>query len=47
MNITPANAASAALVPYGNAFSRTQFQLGFVNAPAPSTTYYFNYIVLD
>jgi hypothetical protein len=46
MNITPADGASAALLPAGNAYSATAFNLTLAAAPAPGTTYYFNYIAV-
>lgn len=43
--ITPMDGKSAALLPYAQAFSTTQFLFGFNGAPAASTTYTFNYLV--
>lgn len=46
LTITAADAGSAARALFANAYSTTQFLLGFATAPAPSTTYYVNYQVL-
>lgn len=44
--ITPFNGASAAVQPYAQGFSGTQFLLGFNGTPAASTTYTFAYMVM-
>lgn len=46
MVVTPINGASANLRPYAQAYSPTQFLLGFATAPATSTTYMFAYHVI-
>lgn len=44
--ITPINGISAAVQPYAQGFSATQFLLGFNATPAISTTYTFTYQVM-
>lgn len=43
--LTPWDGPSAAVLPYGQAFSTTQFLLGFNSTPAISTTYQYTYMV--
>lgn len=44
--VSAVNAASAAILPFANCSSTSQFLLGFNATPAISTTYTFNYVVL-
>jgi hypothetical protein len=43
--LTPWDGPSAAVLPYSQAFSITQFLIGFNSAPAISTTYSYTYVV--
>jgi hypothetical protein len=43
--LTPWDGPSAAVLPYSQAFSATQFLLGFNSAPAINTTYSYTYVV--
>lgn len=43
--LTPWDGPSAAVLAYGQAFSATQFLLGFNGAPASSTTYTYTYCI--